>query len=511
MLTCPVCGRSAADDQTNCAADGALLVAAKLHDPLIGHVIEERYKLVEIVGRGGFGTVYRAAHQRLPRDFAVKLLSPVRAADPRQVARFRQEVRAVCVIQHANVIEVIDFGYDVKVGYFVVMPLLEGETLLDRLNRESKLPIVDIHTILLAVAAGLGSAHGHRVVHRDIKVENIFLARDNHSPRGFAVKILDFGVAKLLSDGMDEQVITASNVRTGLTQVVGTPLTMSPEQVRGAAVDVRSDMYSLGVVLYEMLTAAVPFNSANTAELMRMHVQDAPPRPSSSDAGEWIPPELDELLLAMLAKKPDDRPQNMGELLQRWQAIRSEVDEAWAAHHLVELRHPPQRGDQSDPYVPQYRDKTGNITQSRQNTISANARKSTSVDAAATAHLIDGPRVLIVDDDESICNLVRLILHNARWTSASAQSGQAALQWLAQHPKQPDVVVLDMLMPGMDGLTTLKKMREAGFKMPVVFCTSLQSAAVRGEAEAQGNVAFLTKGQQLHQLAEVLEQLGLSP
>lgn len=511
MLTCPVCNRDASDDQTHCVFDGAILAVSAQNDPLIGHVIEDRYKLVEIIGRGGFGTVYRAAHQRLPRDFAVKLLSPVRAADPRQVARFRQEVRAVCVIQHANVIEVIDFGYDVKVGYFVVMPLLEGETLLDRLNRESKLPIVDVHTILLAVAAGLGSAHGHGVVHRDIKVENIFLARDSHSPRGFAVKILDFGVAKLLRDGLDEHVAIGANARTGLTQVVGTPLTMSPEQIRGAEVDVRSDMYSLGVVLYEMLTAAVPFNSANAAELMRMHVQDAPPRPSSTDAGEWIPPELDALLLAMLAKSPRDRPQNMAELLERWQAIRSEVDEAWAAHHLVEQRHPPQRGESGDAYVPQFRDKTGNVTQSRQNAVSSNARKSGVVNPAATAHLIDGPRVLIVDDDESICNLVRLILHNARWTSASAQSGQAALDWLAQHEKQPDVVVLDMLMPGMDGLITLKKMREAGFKMPVVFCTSLQSAAVRGEAEAQGNVAFLTKGQQLHQLAEVLEQLGLSP
>ena len=286
-------------------------------DRVIGHVIEDRYKLVAVIGRGGFGTVYRAEHQRLPRDFAVKILHAARAVDARQVERFRQEVRAAAVVRHPYVVEVIDYGHDPAVGHFIVMPLLEGFSLLERLGREMVLPIVDFDTVLVQSAAALGAAHALGIVHCDIKSENVHLVRDLSAPAGFHVCILDFGVARA-------RPLPGEAAQPDASRVVGTALSMSPEQVLRQDVDARADVYGLGVVLYEMLTGNLPFIADKSVEMMRMHVQDAVRRPSSHAKGSWIPPVLDQLVVSMLAKSREDRPQSMAEVVELWEAMRAQ-------------------------------------------------------------------------------------------------------------------------------------------------------------------------------------------
>jgi CheY-like chemotaxis protein len=489
-----------------------LPVKASEPEEAIGHVIEDRYKLMAIIGRGGFGTVYRAEHQRLPRDFAVKILHAARAVDERQVKRFEQEVRAAAKVRHPYVVEVVDFGHDPAVGHFIVMPLLEGMSLLERLGRETVLPIVDTDTVLTQSAAALAAAHALGIVHCDIKSENVHLVNDAAAPGGFHVCILDFGVARARPLPGEE----ASPVDA--TRVVGTALSMSPEQVLRQDIDARADVYGLGVVLYEMLTGTLPFVAEKSVELMRMHVQDTPPRPSTRRAGHWIPRVLDDLVMSMLAKSREARPQSMAEVIELWEAIRAEVYDAWAGAHLTDAK-----ASAAKP-IARATELTLRLTP-HESLVWADEpvalRPPPGQGAAGgTPHQGDAQkprntnaqtgRVLVIDDDESIRSLLRLILQNAGWNCATVSSGQAALTWLREH-QAPAAVVLDMLMPGMDGMLALRAMRAQGFGGPVVFCTSVQSDAVRSQVAMQGAERFITKGRELHTIPKVLEELGLRP
>lgn len=482
-------------------------VEPQLPDPALGHIIEDRYRLDSVLGRGGFGTVYRAAHQRLPRDFAVKVLHAARAVDPQQVERFRQEVRAAAVVRHPYVVEVVDYGHDSQVGYFIVMPLLEGQSLLERLGEETVLPIVDVDTVVAQMTAGLHAAHAHGIVHCDIKAENVHLVRDT-SASGFHVCILDFGVARAqtLPGRQDAPETTPQS-----TRVVGTALSMSPEQVLRERLDGRADIYGLGVVLYEMLTGVLPFLAENPAELMRMHVQDQPPRPSMHRLGKWIPPALDEFVLSLLAKNREDRPQSMLEVMEQWERMRPQIYDAWAAAHLIDRVTMRISGTSRAP------DLTLRLTASDPPMwVNDGMRPRTpgglpGLDAVTPRSAVAPiAKVLVVDDDESIRSLLRLILQSAGWTCATVASGHQALVWLRDHP-QPDVVVLDMLMPGMDGRHALREMRGQGYLGPALFCTSVDSAVVRSEVETRGLERYVTKGRELHTIPQVLLQLGLTP
>ncbi len=483
-------------------------------DRALGHVIEDRYKLVRVIGRGGFGTVYRAEHQRLPRDFAVKILHAARAVDERQVERFRQEVRAAAVVRHPYVVEIVDFGHDPDVGHFIVMPLLEGFSLLERLGRETVLPIVDVDTVLTQAAAALAAAHALGIVHCDIKAENVHLVNDSVAPAGFHVCILDFGVARA-------RPLPGETAQHDALRVVGTALSMSPEQILRLDIDPRADVYGLGVVLYEMLTGNLPFVADKSVELMRMHVQDAVPLPSSHRKGRWIPPVLDNLVVSMLAKAREDRPQTMADVVELWEAMRAEVYDAWAAVHLIDpksqrasrtmraadltLRLTPQDDLAWADETPVLRPKTPQFADTVQMGKPRPQLNATPRPAPSLAG-----RVLVIDDDESMRSLLRLILQNAGWNCATVASGQAALLWLRDHP-EPTAVVLDVLMPGMDGMHALRAMRAQGYAGPVVFCTSVQSDAVRSQVAMQGDERFVTKGRELHTIPQVLAELGLKP
>jgi serine/threonine protein kinase/Flp pilus assembly protein TadD len=260
------------------------------------------YTILDSLGAGGMGEVYRARDTRLDRDVAIKVLSSQFASDASALARFHREVRAVAALSHSNILAIYDIGTDGGCTYSVT-ELLEGQTLGKRI-RQGVLPWRSAVEIALGIAAGLAAAHVKGIIHRDIKPENIFLTAAT------GVKILDFGLARQESPSAALPPQAALETVPGM--VLGTVAYMSPEQVRGLQADARSDLFACGCVLYEMVTGRRPFHGQTTADLMSSILHD--PVPALSETGRQRPAELDRHILRCLEKEPADRFQSAGEL-----------------------------------------------------------------------------------------------------------------------------------------------------------------------------------------------------
>ena len=263
------------------------------------------YTLERELGRGGMGAVYTAVHTLLGRRAAVKVLLPELSRNQEIVQRFFNEARAATAIKHPSIVEIYDFGWASDGSAFIVMELMEGESLAARMRRLGRLPAATATTIARQVANALAAAHKAGIVHRDLKPDNVFLVPDIEVATGERVKLLDFGIAKLAQAG------GVSHTSTGA--VMGTPLYMSPEQCEGARlVDHRSDLYSLGCMLFEMISGRVPFVSEGVGGLIGMHLYVAPPtlRSLVPDA----PAEVEAIVARLLAKPPGERFQSADEL-----------------------------------------------------------------------------------------------------------------------------------------------------------------------------------------------------
>jgi serine/threonine protein kinase len=256
------------------------------------------YRLIERIGKGGMGEVWRAEHVLLGRHAAVKVLNAVVSGSEEVVARFFNEARAATAIADPGIVQIFDFGYHTDGRAYLVMELLAGETLERRLERVGPLGVDDALRLIRQVASSLGAAHARGIVHRDLKPENIYIVRDPEVPGGERIKLLDFGIAKLTAD----PVVHA----TGTGAMLGTPLYMAPEQCHGAElVDQRSDIYALGCVLYTLLVGRPPFIGAGVGELFALHMFEPPPLASQQRPG--IPASIDALLAGCLAKDPEER------------------------------------------------------------------------------------------------------------------------------------------------------------------------------------------------------------
>jgi eukaryotic-like serine/threonine-protein kinase len=312
MLHCPTCGRTFADEAQACPDDGTPLqadstVAGDIPlDPLIGRTLDEKYRLVDRLGTGGMGTVYRATHLLIDRPVAVKVLNQRFVEDEAAQARFRREARAAGRLQHNNAVTVTDFGRTQDGFVYLVMELLEGRTLRDVLAREAPLDTARSVSLMLQISAAVGAAHEAGVIHRDLKPANIFIVQRKDAPP--FVKVLDFGIAKLAADTIDDddpKTLTAVGV------MIGTPKYMSPEQCDSGPLTPASDVYSLGIILYEMLTGTTPFTGTSALAIALKHSTEIPRPPR-----EWvvtIPPAIEAIVLKALEKKPEDRPPNAAE------------------------------------------------------------------------------------------------------------------------------------------------------------------------------------------------------
>jgi len=250
------------------------------------------------------GEVFIGEHAMLGRRAAVKVLRPEFSHRPDIVARFFNEARAATQISDPGIVQIFDFGQAPDGTAYIVMELLEGETMDRRMVRQQVLPIPEALRLVRQVASSLATAHSRGIVHRDLKPENIFIVRDAEVAGGERTKILDFGIAKLYGD---------QQVKTHTSAVMGTPTYMSPEQCRGAGqIDHRADIYSLGCVLYLLVTGRLPFEAEGSGDLIAMHLREVPPPPSAK--AHWIPAALDRLILRCLAKNPAERFQTGTEL-----------------------------------------------------------------------------------------------------------------------------------------------------------------------------------------------------
>ena len=277
------------------------------------------YRVLGKLGQGGMGTVYLGEHALLGRKAAIKVLNPNVSNDDEVVQRFFNEARAVTQIADPGIVQIFDYGHHTDGSAFIVMELLEGETLDARIDARGRLGIADTLVVTRMVCIALAAAHAKGIVHRDLKPENIFMVIDPAVPGGERAKILDFGIAKLSRDD-------GGTLRTRTGFVMGSPVYMSPEQCRSTGeVDLRTDIYSLGCVMFTMLTGRPPFDEASAAELIAAHLREPPPL-AASFVPE-IPADLDQVLQRCLAKTADDRLQSMTAVLEALDP----VEAAWFA------------------------------------------------------------------------------------------------------------------------------------------------------------------------------------
>lgn len=314
LMICPNCSNANADAAHFCFDCGAALTDVATQsssrsapqrtlvdaaaDSLLNIIIADRYRIDAKLGAGGMGTVYRATRLMIGDEVAVKILHRD-AADPHAAARFRREAQAAARLKHPNAVTIHDFGVTPDGLQYLVMELVDGRSVRQIIKQEGPLTPSTAAEIVAQVCSALDVAHAHHIVHRDLKPDNIIV---NITVNGLRVKVLDFGIAKLRDD-------TAGNL-TQTGSILGTPHYMSPEQCLGEELDGRSDIYSLGVVLFEMLTGIVPFNSPTPSAVVVQQVTQAPPALRSINAS--ISPMVEAVVLKALQKQRDARPRTAG-------------------------------------------------------------------------------------------------------------------------------------------------------------------------------------------------------
>lgn len=305
MKKCPKCGVEYPDTTTLCPADGVAL--EKDPDSLVGVTLAGKYRIDARLNEGGMGTVYRGTHVLMDKTVAIKVLRPSLAADEKIVARFSREARAASRISHPNALSVTDFGEDESGHVFLVMEFLSGRTLKHVIRDEGPLPLARVVDITRQIGDALNAAHEQGVVHRDLKSDNIMLV---DTMAGDHAKVLDFGIAKINEpEGNVDTSLTAPNL------VIGTPQYMSPEQCsQDGEIDARSDIYSLGVILFEMLVGHVPFSGDSPTMVMMKHLQE--PVPSVLEEREDVPASVARVVARAMAKVRDNRYQTVAELIE---------------------------------------------------------------------------------------------------------------------------------------------------------------------------------------------------
>ena len=386
------------------------------------------YRVMERVGRGGMATVHRAYHAALDRYVAVKVLPDFLAEDPEYRERFQQEARSVARLKNPNIVEVFDFGYQDGTAY-LVLELVEGGTLADRVGQPMDLK--EVVRILEQVAGALDHAHAHGVLHRDIKPSNVLLHSDGTPALG------DFGLARMMG-----------SVRrlTGSGTVMGTPEYMSPEQAADEPLGPASDLYSLAIVAYEMLTGRVPFEASTPAATLLSHVTN--PMPTTRELRGELSAHVEDVLRRALSKRPEERYASAADFVAGLKPA------AWPGRLEAASGTPATR---------------------------------------RLARPERTPVVLVVDDGAANRELIEACLADVDCHVRTAADGPSALQAIQASP--PDLVLLDVQMPGIDGYEVCRRIKSSARSrlLPVVMITSLDRTADRVRALESGADDYMTK------------------
>jgi len=316
---CPVCKVEYGAGEIFCPNDGTRLGSksqaaparvVEKADPLLGAVIDDRYRVIRRIGEGGMGIVYEVEHVVIEKRLALKVLRDDYSSRPEVVARFRQEAKSASRIGNEHIVDISDFGETPGGASYFVMELLDGEDLANVLAREGTLPLSRAADIVTQCARALAAAHTKGIVHRDMKPENVFLTKRESRPD--FVKIVDFGIAKM-SDIETEGQPGRKLTKTGM--IFGTPEYMSPEQAAGKSLDHRVDIYALGVIFFELLTGRVPFSGDTFMGVLTQHMFEAPPALVAANPNLKVPDSVEQFVRRALAKDAGERFQTCDELV----------------------------------------------------------------------------------------------------------------------------------------------------------------------------------------------------
>ncbi len=327
MIDCPHCRQPLADNARFCHGCGAALaretapqnasttptiINTDTIDPLVGHTLEGKYLILSRLGAGGMGSVYRARRVHIGDEVAVKVLLQEFVKNTSALERFRREARAAAMLQHPNIVTIHDYGESTEAAApaFIVMELVRGTLLRDIIENEKRITPQRAVALMKSICAGVGAAHRSQIVHRDIKPDNIIALPPEPDTEGERVKVLDFGIAKLR-----DMVGTAALTQTGT--VIGTPYYMSPEQCKAEHLDARSDVYSLGAMMYEMLAGGPPFTAATATGIVAKHLtQPPPPLPPELR----VPADLEAVIMRALSKEQTGRQSDATEFSRELQS-----------------------------------------------------------------------------------------------------------------------------------------------------------------------------------------------
>jgi serine/threonine protein kinase len=311
-VTCPHCRAQLADDARFCPACGKSVVATEssgssipvAEKDMVGREVAGRYRITKKLGEGGMGAVYRAEQISLKRQVAVKVLRPEVSQNQQLVRRFDAEAQAVAKLNHPNIVGIYDNGQDTDGSLFIAMEYIEGKSLRSVVNHEAPLHPARALQIASQVAAALTEAHAHSIVHRDLKPDNVML--QDRARQKDVVRVLDFGIAKLRDDSRATQ-----QAMTQAGDMLGTPQYMAPEQIKGEHIDGRTDVYALGCMIYEMITARQPFEATTVMAMLSKHLMEGVTAPSQRRPDLGISPDIDRLVLTAMMKDPAARPPTM--------------------------------------------------------------------------------------------------------------------------------------------------------------------------------------------------------
>lgn len=301
--SCSVCGSQFEANQKFCPNDGTPLRSSESTDPLVGQIIADRYRIVSMIGEGGMGRVYLAEHVRMRRQCAVKMISPELARTEAAIARFNREAANASQINHPNVVQVYDFGEGPNRTLYLAMEYVEGETLSAMVRRDGALTVRRAATLVKQVADALAAAHHRGIVHRDLKPDNILVSRQYDGTE--CIKVVDFGIAKTVQpDGADAGT---GQTLTAVGASIGTPEYMSPEQLAGEKLDGRSDLFSLGLVFFNLLTADLPHPRVTSRETLVHRLTERPWTLAEARPEKRWPNNLQAMMDWALATDPGKR------------------------------------------------------------------------------------------------------------------------------------------------------------------------------------------------------------
>ncbi len=422
------------------------------------------------LGEGGMGAVYLAYQESLDREVALKVLTERLCKNETFIARFKREARSAASIIHPNVIQIYSIGEENGIHYFA-MEYVRGKDLADLMAEGRRFGVEETIDIVMQVAEACDCAAEAGIIHRDIKPANIML-----TDRGM-VKVTDFGLAKTTSSDL--------NV-TDAGTIVGTANYMSPEQGQGKPLDIRTDIYSLGIVFFELLAGRVPFMADQPSSVLYMHVYEPPPPPSSINRG--VPPAVDRMVLRMLAKDVKDRPADAGVLLAELRGLRQSLGTARLRRDQLENK--PER-------------------------MSSPAPSSVIVDTPSN---LDDPmrsvpsgalKALIADDVESVRKLYERVLTGLGFSTIEARDGEDATRLWQQ--EKPDLVLLDINMPKKDGLAVLEEKKARNLEGEVIVISARKDRESVARAASKGVCSYLTKPVNINELRSRIQRVMRTP